>query len=38
IPKEGLGFSNGARMRFGPPGFADARVRYTEDLTPVITL
>ena len=24
IPKEGLGFSNDAPMRFGPPSFADA--------------
>lgn len=24
IPMEGLGFSNGARMMFGPPAFADA--------------
>ena len=24
IPTEGLGFSNDARMRFGPPSFADA--------------
>ncbi len=24
IPKEGIGFSNGAKMRFGPPSFADA--------------
>jgi uncharacterized protein (DUF2141 family) len=25
LPTEGLGFSNGARVRFGPPSFADAR-------------
>lgn len=25
-PKEGMGFSNGARMRFGPPDFAEAAV------------
>ena len=24
IPKEGIGFSNDAKMRFGPPSFADA--------------
>ena len=27
IPTEGLGFSNDARMRFGPPSFADAAFR-----------
>lgn len=25
IPREGLGFSSGARLRFGPPGFDEAR-------------
>jgi uncharacterized protein (DUF2141 family) len=25
LPSEGLGFSSGARMRFGPPSFEDAR-------------
>ena len=24
IPREGIGFSNDAKMRFGPPSFADA--------------
>ncbi len=26
IPTEGIGFSNDARMRFGPPEFADAAI------------
>ncbi|MEM8851761.1 MAG: DUF2141 domain-containing protein [Pseudomonadota bacterium] len=26
-PSEGLGFSNDARMRFGPPSFEDAAIR-----------
>lgn len=26
MPKEGMGFSNGAAMRFGPPDFAEAAV------------
>ena len=26
LPREGMGFSNGARMRFGPPSFDDAAV------------
>ena len=30
IPKEGLGFSNDARIRFGPPSFADAAFRLSE--------
>jgi len=27
IPKEGFGFSNDAKVRFGPPGFNAARIR-----------
>lgn len=38
IPHDGLGFSNGARIRFGPPSFDDARIHYKYDLTPTITL
>ncbi len=38
IPKEGLGFSNGARISFGPPSFTDARIQYTDDLEPVISI
>lgn len=26
LPKEGMGFSNDARFRFGPPDFADAAI------------
>ena len=29
MPKEGMGFSNDAKMHFGPPDFADAAVRIT---------
>lgn len=38
IPKDGLGFSNGARIRFGPPSFDDAKIRYAEELAPIIPL
>ncbi len=30
IPTEGLGFSSGARVRFGPPSFEDARFTLDE--------
>ena len=30
LPAEGLGFSNGARIRFGPPSFEDARFELGE--------
>jgi uncharacterized protein (DUF2141 family) len=30
IPAEGLGFSSGARVRFGPPSFEDARFTLAE--------
>ena len=30
IPKEGLGFSNDARINFGPPSFPDAAFRVGE--------
>jgi uncharacterized protein (DUF2141 family) len=30
IPVEGLGFSSGARVRFGPPSFEEARFRLRE--------
>lgn len=26
VPREGLGFSNNPRIRFGPPSFAQARL------------
>jgi uncharacterized protein (DUF2141 family) len=35
IPTEGLGFSSGARVRFGPPSFEDARFTLDE---PVLEL
>jgi len=38
IPRDGLGFSNGARMSFGPPGFDSASVRYSDALAPTIKL
>lgn len=31
LPMEGIGFSNGARMRFGPPSFDDAAVTIGPD-------
>jgi uncharacterized protein (DUF2141 family) len=31
LPDEGLGFSNGARIRFGPPSFEEARFALGED-------
>ena len=31
IPKEGIGFSNGARIGFGPPNFEEAKIRYVND-------
>lgn len=38
IPYDGLGFSNGARVRFSPPKFKDAVIRHTPTMTPTITL
>ena len=39
IPKEPLGFSNGARIRFGPPKFDDATFAFAgEDATIAITV
>jgi uncharacterized protein (DUF2141 family) len=31
LPDEGLGFSNGARVRFGPPSFEEAHFALGED-------
>jgi uncharacterized protein (DUF2141 family) len=31
IPKEGFGFSNGAKAKFGPPAFADMKVTVSAD-------
>lgn len=39
IPKEPLGFSNGARIRFGPPKFDDAAFAFAgKDTTIAITV
>jgi uncharacterized protein (DUF2141 family) len=39
IPKEPLGFSNGARIRFGPPAFDDATFAFAgKDTTIAITV
>ena len=37
IPSEGLGFSNGARLRFGPPSYKDA-VLKTDEVGDAITI
>lgn len=36
VPKDGLGFSNGARIRLSAPSFSDASIMYAEELAPVI--
>ncbi|MCU7918235.1 MAG: DUF2141 domain-containing protein [Candidatus Thiodiazotropha sp. (ex Epidulcina cf. delphinae)] len=38
FPKDGIGFSNGARIRFGVPDYKDAKISYTSGLSPVISL
>ncbi|MDH5232187.1 MAG: DUF2141 domain-containing protein [Gammaproteobacteria bacterium] len=38
IPRDGMGFSNGARIRFAPPKFSDARITYSENTSPRIIL
>jgi len=37
MPAEGLGFSNGAKLRFGPPNFDRAKVKLT-DINNTITI
>jgi uncharacterized protein (DUF2141 family) len=37
-PSEGVGFSNDAPMRLGPPRFADAAIRVTGDVRVPITM
>lgn len=37
-PTEGLAFSNGARMRRGPPRFSDAAIRVAGDVRVPITM
>lgn len=38
IPRDGIGFSNGARIGFGLPKFSAARIRYAENITVTIDL
>lgn len=38
LPYDGLGFSNGARIRFSAPDFDDAMISYSSTLEPVINL
>ena len=38
LPKEGVGFSNNPRLRFGPPTFAEARIRMTGDTAVTVRL
>lgn len=38
IPRDGIGFSNGARIGFGPPKFSAAKIRYAENVTLTIDL
>ena len=38
IPKDGLGFSNNARIFLSPPSFAEASIQYHPALTPVIAI
>ena len=35
IPAEGLGFSQGARLRFRPPSFASAKVKLSDTDSPI---
>jgi len=37
IPAEGLGFSNGAKVSFGPPSFKKAQLTYSPNM-PTITI
>ena len=38
IPKEGIGFSNGARPVFSAPGFNDVKFRLDQSMTTTIEL
>jgi uncharacterized protein (DUF2141 family) len=38
LPKEPIGFSNDARINFGPPSFEDARIAIEEGKTMKITV
>jgi len=35
IPAEGLGFSRGAKLRFKPPSFANAKVKLADTINPI---
>jgi uncharacterized protein (DUF2141 family) len=35
LPAEGLGFSNGAKLGFGPPSFSRAKVKLVDVTTPI---
>lgn len=38
IPYDGIGFTNGARIRFGVPDFEDAAISYHADMAPSIAM
>ena len=38
FPKDGLGFSNGAKISFGPPSFNDAKVNIKDGLSSNISI
>ncbi|MCU7906337.1 MAG: DUF2141 domain-containing protein [Candidatus Thiodiazotropha sp. (ex Epidulcina cf. delphinae)] len=38
FPRDGIGFSNGARIGFGVPDYKDAKISYTSSLSPVISM
>lgn len=38
IPAEGVGFSSGARVRFGPPSFKAAKMEYPESGSAMIPI
>ncbi len=38
IPYDGMGFSNGAEIKFSAPSFEDARIVYHSELSPTISL
>jgi len=38
IPKEPIGFSNNARIKFGPPSFEEAKFNVEKDKQTVLTI
>lgn len=38
LPKEPIGFSNGAKIKFGPPDFDDAKVKVEAGKTLILTI